>query len=176
MLEFVKSTLSNILNNYSKFFIHLRPHPELVIGKRGLVGDEVKQGIVIVFGPQSYRNLEYFESFFTVEMQFSGKWELLIVPFQSISAMFNDPIDPQFMFNINMPEVEAKKDVKLLRDLDIDIDFNDDSPDIFSDTLEDLFETENIEDSKTAHKNKNENAEKSKDKDNIIKFDFKKKK
>ncbi len=32
-------------------------------------------------------------------MKFSGNWESLYIPLNAISAIFNDPVKPEFMFS-----------------------------------------------------------------------------
>jgi len=99
MNEFRQNVFKEILNNYEKFYMHLMPHPELVIGSRGLIGDEVTNGIVLVFSSLSYDKLMLEDEFITVNMKFSGSWESLYIPMNSISAIFNDPVKPEFMFS-----------------------------------------------------------------------------
>jgi len=44
----------------------------------------------------------------TVNMKFSGSWESLYIPLECISAMFNDPVKPEFMFSFK--HQNAKKE------------------------------------------------------------------
>jgi len=99
MGDFRLNVLKEILNSYEKFFIHLMPHPELIIGSRGLVGEEKKNGIVLVFSSYSYDKLSMEDDSVTVNMKFSGSWESLYIPVDAISAIFNDPVKPEFMFS-----------------------------------------------------------------------------
>ncbi|MGE4265823.1 MAG: ClpXP protease specificity-enhancing factor SspB [Deferribacterales bacterium] len=99
MTDFRLNVLKEILNNYEKFFIHLMPHPELIIGSRGLIGEEKKNGIVLVFSSYSYDKLDMEEDSILVNMKFSGSWESLYIPVDAVSAIFNDPVKPEFMFS-----------------------------------------------------------------------------
>ncbi|WP_303852087.1 ClpXP protease specificity-enhancing factor SspB [Seleniivibrio woodruffii] len=99
MSDFRLNVLKEILNSYEKFFIHLMPHPDLIIGSRGLIGEEKKNGLVLVFSSYSYDKLSIDEDSITVNMKFSGSWESLYIPVDAVSAVFNDPVKPEFMFS-----------------------------------------------------------------------------
>ncbi|ADD68522.1 hypothetical protein Dacet_1758 [Denitrovibrio acetiphilus DSM 12809] len=99
MNQFRQNIFQEILKNYEKFYVHLMPHPELIIGVRGLLGDENKNGLVLVFGPHSYDKLSLESDCITVNMKFSGSWESLYIPLNAVSAIFNDPVKPEFMFS-----------------------------------------------------------------------------
>jgi stringent starvation protein B len=90
------------------------PHPELVIGSRGLVGDEASNGIVLVFSAMSYDRLTLDEECITVNMKFSGSWESLYIPMNAVSAIFNDPVKPEFMFSFKpVIKTDKNEDVKM---------------------------------------------------------------
>lgn len=99
MSDFRLNVLKEILNSYEKFFIHLMPHPNLIIGSRGLIGEEKKNGLVLVFSSYSYDKLSIDDDSITVNMKFSGSWESLYIPVDAVSAVFNDPVKPEFMFS-----------------------------------------------------------------------------
>ncbi len=48
--KFKRSLFELYWEKFGTFYLHALPHPQLVIGKRGLVGDEREVGIVLVFG------------------------------------------------------------------------------------------------------------------------------
>lgn len=111
MNEFRQNVFQEILKTYEKFYVHLMPHPELIIGSRGLLGDENKNGLVLVFGPNSYDKLSLESDCITVNMKFSGSWESLYIPLNAISAVFNDPVKPEFMFSFKpVVRTEGKGD------------------------------------------------------------------
>ncbi|WP_022849704.1 ClpXP protease specificity-enhancing factor SspB [Limisalsivibrio acetivorans] len=117
MDTFKKDIIDRIFEHYTKFFLHLAPHPGLVIGNRGLVGEEKERGIVLVLGEQSYRDMSVEEEFISVKMKFGGVWEQVFIPYEAISAAFNDPVSPEFMFNFKplqeeTPEKEEKHEVE----------------------------------------------------------------
>lgn len=99
MSDFRLNVLKEILNSYEKFFIHLMPHHNLIIGSRGLIGEEKKNGLVLVFSSYSYDKLSIDNDSITVNMKFSGSWESLYIPVDAVSAVFNDPVKPEFMFS-----------------------------------------------------------------------------
>lgn len=101
---FKKEIINNISQYYSKFFIHVAPHADVVIGKRGLINEEKTKGIVLVFGNQSYTDFHLEDTFISVQMKFSGKWESVIIPYDSIAALFNDPVGPEFIINFKTSE------------------------------------------------------------------------
>ena len=97
--ELKYSIFLEILKKYPRVFIHVMPHNGLIIGRRGLVEDETRLGILLVFGPQSYKNLAISGENLFVDMKFSGIWEKLSIPLDSIYAIFDSPSDPDFIFN-----------------------------------------------------------------------------
>jgi len=111
MNQFRQNIFQEILKKYEKFYVHLMPHPELIIGSRGLLGDETKNGLVLVFSPHSYDKLSLEDDCITVNMKFSGSWESLYIPLNAISAIFNDPVKPEFMFSFKpIVKTEGKKE------------------------------------------------------------------
>lgn len=100
MLSVFKSdVLKSVFEHYDKFYLHMAPHDDLVIGSRGLIGEENERGIVLVFGSESFRSSQLADTYLTVDMRFAGKWENLFIPYDSIISVFNDPVNPEFMFN-----------------------------------------------------------------------------
>ncbi|UOD34676.1 hypothetical protein DSN97_11105 [Deferribacteraceae bacterium V6Fe1] len=100
--------LKEVLTSVEKVYLHIMAHPDLFIGKRGLIGKENEEGIVLVFGHQSYKNLEYEDNFIYVDMRFSGKWESLAIPVSAVTTVFDSPVAPTFVFNFNVPNIEGK--------------------------------------------------------------------
>ncbi|MGE4497604.1 MAG: ClpXP protease specificity-enhancing factor SspB [Deferribacterales bacterium] len=109
LILFKKELIKNVTANYLKFFMHISPHPGVVIGRRGLVDEEKTRGIVLVFGPQSYRDFRIEDSFISVTMKFSGRWEEVFIPFESVAAIFNDPVSPEFIVNFRIPETKTEQ-------------------------------------------------------------------
>ncbi len=106
---FKKELIGSVSANYLKFFMHISPHPGVVIGRRGLVDEEKTRGIVLVFGPQSYRDFRMEDSFISVTMKFSGRWEEVFIPYEAVAAVFNDPVSPEFIVNFRIPEKKAEQ-------------------------------------------------------------------
>lgn len=107
--------IKEILYNSEKVYMHLQPHSELIIGKRGLIANEVTKGIVLVFGPTSYKNLQFEEKYIFVDMSFSKRWEHVIIPIDAISAIFDSLDNPSYVLSFTIKrDIEDKttKDVK----------------------------------------------------------------
>lgn len=83
-----KAVLAAMFEACDTFYIHCMPHPELYIGKRGLIDKEKAEGIILVLGPYSTRDLELDEQFVLCDMQFSG-WESVAIPYECIVRMFD---------------------------------------------------------------------------------------
>jgi len=83
-----KAILDVMFLEVETFYIHCNPHPELLIGNRGLVDKEKEEGIILVFGPYSTRHLSWDEHAIHCDMQFN-KWEHCSIPFISISRIFD---------------------------------------------------------------------------------------
>jgi len=86
--KFKKAILDTLFTVCDTFYIHCMPNPLLHVGKRGLLDNEKTDGIILVFGPYSTRNLSWDERFVFCEMQF-GKWETIQIPYECIARMFD---------------------------------------------------------------------------------------
>lgn len=86
--QFKRATLDAMFTHCDTFYIHCQPHPELQIGRRGLVDQEKEEGIVLVFGPYSVRQLSMNDRFLLCELQFS-RWESVAIPYECIVRMFD---------------------------------------------------------------------------------------
>lgn len=120
MNSFQLNIFNEILKNYEKFYMHLMPHRDLIIGSRGLIGEEKKNGLVLVFSSYSYDKLNVAEDTISVNMKFSGSWESLYIPVDAISAIFNDPTKPEFMFSFKPQNKPKKQETKETDDSDDD--------------------------------------------------------
>ncbi len=83
-----KAVLDVLFTQCDTFYIHCMPNARLQIGKRGLVEKEKTEGIILVFGPYSTRQLSWDESSIHCEMQF-GRWERVVIPFECIGRTFD---------------------------------------------------------------------------------------
>lgn len=113
MVKFKKELLEKIIDNFEKFYIHVMPHKNLVIGNRGLIDQEKEKGLMLVFGLYSYKEFRWDDENIYVSMRFSGVWEYLIIPFESIVSVFDDPLNPNFVISFRYTpeekEVEEEK-------------------------------------------------------------------
>lgn len=107
-----KSIFEVLLEEANTFYIHCIDHPQLVIGDRGLIGKEKEEGIVLVLGPYSYRNLHWDEKGISCEMNFA-KWEYVYIPYESIFRFFDKAGQCLFQFLViqnNEQELEKKEE------------------------------------------------------------------
>jgi stringent starvation protein B len=119
MKNFKKNIIMEVFKHYEKVYMHVAPLPEVVIGERGFVEKEKEEGIILVFGKESYKDFEWDDDKVYVSMRFSGKWENLEIPIIAIQAIFNNPLKPDFIFNFrvflpdeNINEKKKKEKVK----------------------------------------------------------------
>lgn len=88
--KFKRSLFDLYWDQFGTFYLHALPHPQLVIGKRGLVGDEKESGIVLVFSPKGgVRNLDAGEEWIYAELQFGYAWEEVFIPWDCILRYFD---------------------------------------------------------------------------------------
>ncbi|MCB1156799.1 MAG: stringent starvation protein B [Leptospiraceae bacterium] len=91
--KYLRDFKSGVLKTYSEkfgtFYIHVIPHPNLEIGKRGLVGEEKEAGIVLVLGPQAVREIFHEQEFLYMELQFGFNWEKLIIPWDALFRVYD---------------------------------------------------------------------------------------
>lgn len=88
--KFKRSLFDLYWDGFGTFYVHALPHNQLVIGKRGLVGEEKETGIVLVFGPKGgVRNLDAGEEWIYAELQFGYIWEEVFIPWDCIFRYFD---------------------------------------------------------------------------------------
>ncbi|MFN3605417.1 MAG: hypothetical protein ACK4UJ_11980 [Leptonema sp. (in: bacteria)] len=105
-----KSVFEILLENSETFYIHCWNHPNLVIGSRGLTDLEKQEGMILVLGPYSYRNLNWDEDTISCEMNFA-KWESVEIPYESIFRFFDKrgQILVQFLVLETEEKIKQKK-------------------------------------------------------------------
>lgn len=86
--KFKKAILDVMFTICDTLYMHCMPNPLLKIGKRGLLEREEKEGIVLVFGPHSTRDLSWDDNFIYCSIQFNG-WEQVSIPFECIARMYD---------------------------------------------------------------------------------------
>jgi hypothetical protein len=74
---------------FGTFYLHVLPHPKLIIGKRGLIGEEIESGIILVFGPKAVRDVQIYEFDFFAELQFGYTWEDVTIPWDSVFRIYD---------------------------------------------------------------------------------------
>lgn len=94
-----EKTIAAAMEERERIYIHAAPHKDLVIGRRGLVGNEQSNGIVLSISPASGMDFRFEETGFSVRLRFSGIWEDVFIPFEAIDAVLDDLAAPSFVFN-----------------------------------------------------------------------------
>ncbi|MDV6236279.1 ClpXP protease specificity-enhancing factor SspB [Leptospira ellisii] len=100
-------------DSFGTFFLHAVPHPKLVIGKRGLVGDEKETGLVLVFSPKGgTRNLDLKEEWIYAELQFGYAWEEVFIPWDCVLRYFDKSQQTLINMKVFTAESEVFKQVQ----------------------------------------------------------------
>ena len=109
-MELLKEKIiSAAMEKANPIYVHAMPHNNLVIGNRGLVGNEVKNGIVLSIGDTSASDFSFEENGFAVRLRFAGIWHDVFVPYESICTILDNLIQPNFVFNFIDNEEHIKK-------------------------------------------------------------------
>ncbi|MFB5651362.1 ClpXP protease specificity-enhancing factor SspB [Leptospira wolffii] len=87
--EFKKQLFTVYWERFGTFYVHAMPHPDLKIGKRGLVGEEPESGIILVIGPRAARDIRIEEQWVYSELQFGYTWEQVFIPWDSVFRYFD---------------------------------------------------------------------------------------
>ncbi|GIX41892.1 MAG: hypothetical protein KatS3mg129_1625 [Leptospiraceae bacterium] len=116
-----KAFFEVLLEQTETFYIHCLNHTKLLIGTRGLLDREKKDGIILVFGPYSYRKLDWNEEGIFCEMNF-GKWESVYIPYECIFRVFDKAGHFMMQFiTMELLEEEKKEEKANQEELSFDI-------------------------------------------------------
>lgn len=74
---------------FPTFYVHVLPHQELDMGKRGLVGNEKESGVVLAFGNSACKDISAQANYLYAELQFGFTWEKLIIPWDCMFRMYD---------------------------------------------------------------------------------------
>lgn len=74
---------------FPTFYLHVLPHPNLEMGKRGLVGNEKESGVVLAFGSTAVRDISSQLDYLYAELQFGFSWEKLIIPWDAVFRIYD---------------------------------------------------------------------------------------
>ena len=77
-----------LLNEGVTFYLKCFLHPELKVGSRGLLPEEVERGLILVFGPHSYEDLIISPLGISCKLQFET-WETLFIPYESVQEVYD---------------------------------------------------------------------------------------
>jgi len=104
--RFKKAILDVLFQYCETFYIHCMPHPDLAIGRRGLLDREKTEGIVLVFGPHSTRQLSWDDRLMYCELQFN-RWEPVSIPYECVARMFDKDGQVIMQWSALAPEENA---------------------------------------------------------------------
>lgn len=76
-------------DKFPTFYLHVLPHPNLEMGKRGLVGNEKESGVVLAFGSTAVRDISSQLDYLYAELQFGFSWEKLIIPWDAVFRIYD---------------------------------------------------------------------------------------
>jgi hypothetical protein len=121
MLRDYKARLFDLYwEKFGFFYIHVLPHPNLEIGKRGLVGKEKEQGVVLAFGSSACKDLSTQPDYLFAELQFGHKWEKLFIPWDCLYRIFDKSqnsitqlhvlTDAEIDYQKSSPQTETKSE------------------------------------------------------------------
>jgi len=84
-----------LLNDAGRVFVHVRPSMELEIGRRGLVGDELKNGITLVFN--SRMKFDWGDYGIEVTLVFGSTPEKCFIPSNAIDSVYSPELKVQLL-------------------------------------------------------------------------------
>ncbi|TGK20026.1 stringent starvation protein B [Leptospira fluminis] len=107
--EFKKQLFSLYWERFGTFYLHAMPHPDLKIGKRGLIGDEPESGIILVIGPRATRDIRIEEDWVYAELQFGYTWEQVFIPWDSVFRYFDKSQQTVSQMRIFLGKLEDRR-------------------------------------------------------------------
>jgi hypothetical protein len=84
-----------LMDDAGRVFVHVRPSMELEIGRRGLVGDELNNGITLVFN--SHMKFDWGDYGIEVTLVFGSTPEKCFIPADAIDAVYSPELKVQLM-------------------------------------------------------------------------------
>ncbi len=103
-----RSAILSLVEHSPTFYLHCVAHPQLSLGRRKLTGREEQDGILLVFGPHSYRSLTLDKRFLCCELQFQ-RWETITIPLEAISRSFDKSSHVVMQWMTLAPTIEVRK-------------------------------------------------------------------
>jgi len=95
LAEIKKSLFYRLLEDAGRVFIHIRPSMELEIGRRGLLGEELKSGITLVFN--SHMNFDWGDYGIEATLVFGSTPEKCFIPAEAIDAVYSPELKVQLL-------------------------------------------------------------------------------
>jgi hypothetical protein len=84
-----------LLDDAGRVFVHVRPSMELEIGRRGLVGDELNNGITLVFN--SHMKFDWGDYGIEAALVFGSTPEKCFIPTEAIDAIYSPELKVQLL-------------------------------------------------------------------------------
>lgn len=95
LADIKKDLFYRLLDDAGRVFIHVRPSMELEIGRRGLLGEELNNGLTLVFN--SHMNFDWGEYGIEVTLVFGTTPEKCFIPTEAIEAVYSPELKVQLL-------------------------------------------------------------------------------
>lgn len=107
--EFKAQLFDIYWDKFPTFYLHVLPHPNLEMGRRGLVGDEKESGVVLAFGSTAVRDISSQPDYLYAELQFGFSWEKLIIPWDAVFRVYDKGQNSITQLKILNDEIDFSK-------------------------------------------------------------------
>lgn len=84
-----------LLDDAGRVFVHVRPSMDIEIGRRGLIGDELKNGITLVFN--SHMKFDWGPIGIEATLVFGSTPEKCFIPFDAVDAIYSPELKVQLL-------------------------------------------------------------------------------
>ena len=100
----------SLLNDAGRVFVHVRPSMEIEIGRRGLLGDELKNGITLVFN--SHMKFDWGPMGIEATLVFGSTPEKCFIPNSAIDAIYSPELKVQLLMEQSDDITDPKDKIK----------------------------------------------------------------
>ncbi|MFC1549359.1 ClpXP protease specificity-enhancing factor SspB [Nitrospirota bacterium] len=109
LADIKKDLFFRLLDGAGRVFVHVLPSMELEIGRRGLVGDELENGITLVFN--SHMKFDWGDYGIEVTLVFGSTPEKCFIPTDAIDAIYSPELKVQLLME-QTDDVSKPRDSK----------------------------------------------------------------
>jgi hypothetical protein len=88
-----KEAFFSFLREAGRVFIHVRPSEEVMLGRRGFVAQEEKEGIILVFNQKM--QFSWDTQGISARLLFGQRWEDCFIPAEHIVSVFSPEMGAQ---------------------------------------------------------------------------------